>query len=24
LRGDERIAVKGIAALKAIWTGGSE
>lgn len=24
LRGNERIAVKGIAALKAIWTGGSE
>ncbi|MEW6131955.1 MAG: efflux RND transporter periplasmic adaptor subunit [Pseudomonadota bacterium] len=24
LRGDERIAVKGIAALKAIWTGGGE
>lgn len=24
LRGDERIAVKGIAALKAIWAGGSE
>lgn len=24
LRGDERIAVKGIAALKALWTGGGE